>query len=573
MSNTILKWLIVVAVALVFMSVYLFFFGGPSFSQDKISLTIDAPTQAAVGDQVAYKVSLENTSKKSLYHLHLTFTYPDGAVIMKDGQVQTNASSQETIDVDQLDPGQSQNKEFDVFLMGDLGSVKTAKADLTYDAGDLRSPFEKTTTLSTTITSLPVSLTMVAPPNSGSGQAVSYLLDYRNQSSSDISDLSLVFNYPDGFRPTRFSPAPSSGNNTWSLGTLKAGSGNRIQIDGTLSGNQGDNKPVMVTLKRNVNGTDVNYESASATTVIASPLLNLSLVANDSSRYVSHPGDTLEYHVDYKNMSNYTLNGLTLSVHLDGNMYDFSSLNTRGGFFDSSTNTITWNSTVIPDFNDFGPNQSGEAVFTVNLKPSSGVGGSGNTFVHATGQLVTQNVPADLGNISSVATQDDVTTKITTQPTLTQVMYYRDPSFGSNGPIPPKAGTETDFIVHWTVTNPGNTLDNAKLTATLPQGVSWKNALSVGSGQPMPTFNANTSQVIWNLSTVPSGTGVTGSKYELVFEIGVKPSTTQVGQPMTILTSPKLSGTDGYTQEAIVVPADNLTTNDTVDQQGNGIVQ
>ncbi len=572
MSNTVLKWLIVTAIGLFVVSLLLFWFGSPSFNESQVTLKIEGPTQASVGDEVVYKVTYANTTKITLQHIHLIFTYPDSSVILQNGQVVNNSTGHETVDEDTLNPGQSQQKEFHAFLIGDKGNIKMAKASLAFDAGNLKSPFQKTADISTTITNLPVSLTMVAPPNAVNGQNISYILDYRNQSNNDISDLQLAFTYPDGFDPRKFSPAPSQGQATWSLKTIKKGEGGRIQIDGVLNGNQGDSKQVTATLKRNINGAYIDYEKAAATTIIASPLLHVSLNVNDSSNYISHAGDTLQYTVDYQNDSNVTLSGLTLSVRLDGAMYDFSSMDTRGAFFDSSSRTITWNSTIIPAFDNLRPNQNGSAVFSVKLKPGAANAGSGNLFVHATAQLMTENIP-DTIDAQQINAQNDLVTKITSQPIVDQSLYYSDPAFGASGPLPPAVAQETVFTVHWRITNPGNTLSGAKVTATLPQGVTWKNVSSVGAGQPEPTFNKGTSQVIWALGTIPQGVGISSPKYELAFQVSIKPSSTQSGTAPFLIKSPALSGVDSFTQQNIVVPGQDLSTNDTIDQSGQGTVQ
>ena len=572
MSRIVLKWLIVFALGLGVVAGLIFWFGGSSFSESRVILTIDGPTQVAVGDEVIYIVKYENTTKTTLRRLKFTFTYPDKAVIIKDGAVVSGSNGVETISQETLAAGASQTYEFHAFLVGDRGNILMAKAHLDFDAGDLKSTFAKDTTRATTITSLPVSLTLSAPPTATNGDLVTYTLDYRNESSADISDIRLLFRYPDGFSPRQFNPMPSTGNTGWTIKKLLLGAGKRISITGTIAGSEGQSKPVKVMLQRSINGQYIDYESASAATVISSPLLKVSIKINDTAGYIAHPGDTLQYEVSYQNNSTFTLSGLTLTVSLDGNMYDLATIDTRGGFFDSSAKTISWNSTVISDLANFAPHREGKAVFTVKLKQAPSASGSGSLFVHASAQLATPNVPSGI-NSDQVSASADLVTKITSQPTFVQSAYITDPAFGSAGPWPPKAGSETGITIHWKLSNPGNELSNAKITATLPLGVTWKNVTSVTAGQPQPTYNKNTSQVLWNIITLPQGVGTQTSAYELVFQVGIKPSTTQVGLPATVIIQPALSGTDSFTKQSIVVSAPDVTTNNTVDQSGQGIVQ
>lgn len=571
MSNRVLKWLIITALGLFVVSVLIFFFGNSSFSENGVDLTITGPTQASVGDEVVYKVDYDNKTKTALNNLTLTFIYPDGAVILNNGQVVTRPNNIEIITEPSLNPGQTQEHEFHMFLVGDKGNIKTVKVKLEFDAGTLKSSFEKDAEAATTITDVPVNLTLSAPPAAISGSAVSYVLDYRNQSSDQISGLQLVFAYPDGFTPTHYSPSPTQGA-TWVLKPLNAGDGGRITIDGTLSGNQDQSKQVGVTLQRNIGGTSVDYEKTSVASVISSPLLNVSMTVNGSRDYISHAGDTLQYSITYKNSSTYTLNGLNLSVHLDGSMYDLTTVDPHGGYFDSGSNILTWNSGAIPAFDNLRPGQSGSAMFSVKLKSNLTGSGSSSYFVHATATLATQNVPSDVSG-NQISDQDDIVTKLTSQPILDQTLYYNDPAFGSLGPIPPVVGKETAYTVHWKITNPGNALSNAKITATLPTGVTWKNVISVGAGQPQPTYNSSSGQVVWNLGSVPAGAGVSGAAYELAFQVSIKPSVNQAGQTVVLVKSPSFSGVDSFTQQNFVVPGLDLDTTNTVDQVGKGTVQ
>ena len=572
MSRKVLFWSIITAVVLGIISVLLFFYGGSSFTESGVLLTITGPTQASVGDEVVYKVHYQNNTKTALRNLKLSFNYPQSSAIIKDGQIVTNNGNVQVIDEPDLAPGASKDEEFHSFLVGDKGNIKIASVKLGFDAGNLKSTFEKSAQISTTISDVPISLTFVGPPTSVSGQAVTYFLDYRNQSQDDISDLRFTLTYPDGFRVTKVLPSATIGNTIWGLPLVKKGSGARITIQGTLTGREGDSKAFNVLLQRNINGTHVDYEKTSVTTVISSPLLNIDTTINGNADYISHAGDTLQYSIYYTNASNFTFSGLTLTAKLVGSIYDLSSLDTHGGFYDSSTGTINWNSTVIPTFDSLAPRANGTVVFSVKLKSVSG-SGSGNTLARATITLATDNVP-DTISVDKISVIDDILTKVTSQPTFIQKMYYNDASFGSSGTMPPQAGKSTTFTIHWLVTNPGNQLSNAKIVGILPQGVTWKNVVSVGSGQAQPTFNKNTSQIAWNIGILPYGIGTGGTlAYELTFQVAINPSPTQSGQPAPVLTGATFSGVDSFPQQNIAVSNLDLSTNSTIDRPGEGAIQ
>lgn len=575
-NKSLLKWLILLALLLLIVSFVSFWFGRPSFSEAGVVLKLDGPSQVSVGDEATYKLTIGNDSRVDLNEIKLKFSYPDDSVVIKDGAIISDLSQE--FEIDKLSPGQKNEMEFKVFLVGDRGNIKTTKAELNFKAGDLRTQFEKETSISTTITSLPVSLTLVAPPNAVPGQAVNYILDYRNESGSDIADLLFEFDYPDGFAFQNGTPPPAGGatqgNRSWTVPVLKKNAGGRINIQGALTGREGEAKKISVVLRRKIADRYVNYEKAEVSTDVANPLLGVDVLVNDSTTYSAFPGDDLNYTVKYSNTSNFNLIGLNLVVKLDGQMYDLSSLDTRGGFFDNGNRTIIWNAGSITDLANLPPNKKGEVQFRVKLKSEvfSGISGSNSLFVQATATLSTPNVPSGVGG-DEISAQNSLTTKITTQPTFRQLIYYNDPAFGSSGPLPPEVGKDTIFTVHWQITNPGNDMNSVRLTGVLPPGVMWENATGVTAGQPEVTFNTNTSEVVWNPGVLPRGIGVTGDKYEASFRVKIKPSSNQKGTVITLIKNSKLTATDSFTKQNIILPLGDMATDGLTDKPNEGTVK
>lgn len=569
MANKLLKWVVLLALALFVVAMVIFFFGRPSFSENQVVLELNGPTQASVGDEVIYKVKYGNNTNVELHNLKLKFTYPEGAIVIKDDKILKDLS--ETVELEKLSSGKSQEKEFRAFLTGDRGNIKNAKVELEFKAGSLRSFFEKSETISTTLISVPVSLTLVAPPTVVSGQTINYILDYRNESNNSISDIKLELDYPDGFEIQEQSPKPAEAKG-WLLPVLKRNEGGRINIKGIIKGKEGEIKTISASLKRNIGGEFVDYQKTSSSSVISNPLLSLEILANNSKNYSAHLDDKIEYTVKYKNNSTSNIIGLNLEVKLDGEMYDLEKLNTSGGFYNSSNGTILWNAAVVPDFSVLSPNKSGEVKFSVGIKSSfpTGSASSRNFFVKISADLTSPNVPSGFDG-DEVSAAANLINKISTQPSFLQIAFYDDPAFGSSGPLPPKVEKETVFTIHWQIINPGNDMNKVELKGVLPPGVKWRNVVSVGLNQPEPIFNPNSSEVVWNIGVLPQGTGILSPKYEASFQVSITPSVS--GQTPVIIKNSKLSGFDSFTKEEVVLNASDLTTDELVDRPGEGTVE
>lgn len=562
-TNNLLRWLMIAAAVLFVGAVASLFFGGNSFSASGVTLTLTTSDRATSGDEVTYTVTYRNETKTQLQNLSFRLFYPSGSIVLKDNEPTTPDS--EGFTVDTLAPGAQETRDFKAFLVGDKGSIETAKVQLVFQAGTLRSSFQKEATASTTITTLPVTLTLVAPPTIVSGQTIQYILDVRNDTANDLSDLKLQLAFPDGFTAQTTQPQPDEANYVWDLSTLKAGRGTRITVSGPLTGNEQEAKTVTATLRRNLNGQYVDYVRTDASTTISSPLLSVTLAPNGNRDYVAFPGDTLRYTVTYRNTSRFTFLGLSLRVTLEGDMYDTGGIRVDNGFFEDSTKSVVYDSSGIPALAQLPPGQSGTVTFSVPLKAGfTGGAGAKTSFVKATARLSTPNVPPGM-DASEVAVSDSVTTKIGTQPSFGESILY-DGGAGT-GPIPPKVGQTTTYTVRWQLTDPSNDVSNAKVMATLPPGVSFVSGVAVNGGSA-PAFDRNRNTVTWTIGTLPFGTGIGTPKYEATFVVSITPSSNQVGSSVALVSGASLTGTDSFTGNSVQVSAHDMTT-DNVDGHAN----
>jgi hypothetical protein len=544
------------------------FWGGSSFSDRNVILEVTAEDRATSGDEIVYTVTYRNDTGVTLSDLSFRFFFPEDSIVLHDDE--PTMPDSEGFVVERLEPGQEETREFPVFLIGDKGAIKTARVNLIFKAGTLRSSFEKEATTTTAITDLPAVLTLTAPPSAISGATVQYILDVRNETDDELTDLKLEFQYPDGFTPSQLRPQADEGNTVWDIDVLPAGEGKRITVTGTLEGSERDVKNVEAILKRNLNGTYVDFVRTDAFTTISSPLLSVTVAPREGQDYVSFPGDTLNYNVSYRNDSRHTFLGLRLTVLLEGEMYDISGIQVSDGFLDEATRMIVFDASGVPDLAQLAPGRSGQVTFSVPLK--SGISGASGTqafFVKATARLATPNTPSGLSP-EDASTEDSVITRITSQPALFQSVLY-DNGLGS-GPLPPEVGQETSFTIRWQISNPGNAVQGTKVTATLAPGVNWQGNATAVQGGSAPSYDAGNRTVTWNVGTLPFGTGNGAPRYEASFRISIQPSSSQIGQAVGLTNAATLTGTDSFTSTEVRVQLSNTTTDAVEGHSGQGRV-
>jgi hypothetical protein len=554
-STKLLKWLILVASGLIVVTVSALWFGPSNFATEDIGLTLEAPQVTGSGDQLTYKVSVRNGSRVALHDLSFRLFYPDGTLALVDGAPQARES--EGFTIDEIAPGETATKELGAILVGDRGSPKQARVNLIFQAGSLKTSFQKETAATTYIGELPVRITLSGPPSAVAGQAISYLIDVRNNLEETQRDLRVNLELPDGFTVETADPK-STRDTSWDLDALDPDEGKRITITGALSGSEREVKTVRVVVQRLLNGQYVDVAREETSTMISSPLLSVVIAPSEGRDYVAFPGDTLRYIVTYENNSRFTFSGLLLGVKLEGDMYDTSRIQVEGGFYDEAQRMIVYDSAGEPDFAALQPGRSGRLTFTVPLKPGfeGRLEGAGTSFVRATARLVTPNVPVGVDQ-SEVAAQDVVTTRIGSQPSLSHAVLYDDGA--GSGPIPPTVGSETVMTVRWQVTNPGNDIKNAVVTATLAPGVTFKDEASTAQGTA-PVYDRASSRVTWSIGTLPYGTGNGTARYEATFKVAITPGSNQVGNPVALVSAASLTGTDAFTSLPVQSQLGTLTT-------------
>lgn len=551
-----------------------FLWGGrSSFTEKNVQFSIETLGEIASGGKADYLVKFANKNPQALTDVRLVFFYPNDAVVIKDGKQMTSTLTEET-KIDRIESGGSGEYRFSAYLVGGRGEVKKATARLVFTPEAIRSSFEKEVDAATTINALDVALTLVAPPNAVSGQALSYLLDYRNESSQELTNLTLKFVFPDGFTPTGFNPSPALGNATWLIKQVKPGEGHRIVIDGLLKGAERENKSVAVILQREVEGTTIDYEKAASSTTISTPLLSTEIsVNNQLSNYIAQLGEQLNYKIKFSNNSEVDLLGLTISAKLDGTMFDLGSLHTTG-FFDAGARTVSWNASSSALLNRLAPEQYGVVDFSINLKntfPTSGLGAK-DLAAKVSVKAETFTIPPGYFSDSLTARAESIT-KIKSLPGFEQTAQYSAGGLEGRGPVPPRAGQKTVYTIMWRLSNTSGDILKTVMKGVLPAGINWEDSARVNGQQPLPSFKSASREIIWDVGTLPSGTGSTAPKYEAVFQISVMPSSAQVGTSPILIKNLTLEGEDGATRQLFILSGKDLSTNDLTDRLNQGTVE
>jgi hypothetical protein len=197
------------------------------------------------------------------------------------------------------------------------------------------------------------------------------------------------------------------------------------------------------------------------------------------------------------------------------------------------------------------PGQEGEVIFKVRVKEDYPIRSASdkNFVLRIKSTLETPTVPAYLGlPLKKVSAASEVAVKIQTELRVSAKGYFRDPAglIKNSGPLPPKVGEVTTYVIHWYVANPANDLENVILRTTLPAGITLTGEMAVPYGAVSPVYNERTGEVIWSLGRVSAQSGATLSAFQAFFQVAALPSVNQAGNLIGLINETEFSGRDVF---------------------------
>jgi hypothetical protein len=534
--------------------------GGRIVSTSNVNVAVQGPTTIASGDTVPLLVTIENRNPVAMHHATLTITFPDGT---KSADDQTQPLTSYTEDLGDIPSGGKIEQPVRAALFGSEGQQVTLPITIEYRTDNSSAVFVKHKQYDFAITSSPISLSVTSLAQASAGQSVTVDVTVRSNATAPLDNVGIVATYPSfGFAYASGNPTPSTGS-TFYLGTLAPGEERHISITGVVSGEENDERTFSFsagTLTSNAAAQlATSYTTKEATMRLTKPFLATTLTINRDTAEVPviQGGVSTQAVITWTNTLPTPVTNAHILVKLSGDALDPTTV-ASNGFYRSTDNTVLFDASTIPGLAKLEPGDSGQGIITFTPKRLS-IGSSLKTpsltfAVSVSGQRLSEsNVPETLTSTLSR------TAKVGTNLSLVSRIVHTAGPFKNSGPWPPAANSETTYTVLYTLSNAGNDVGGATITAALPSYVRFTGATSAGQGTI--TYDDTTRTVSWTVGDVPAGT----KSVTAAFQIGFTPSITQSGTSPVLLFAQQVSGTDKFTQHSISGSVSELTTQTTSD--------
>jgi len=545
-------------------------FGKNMISGDNISIEVkerEGRFAVAGGGELNLQITIGNQNTVPIESATLILEYPGGTQSLTEPGKELFRERKE---LNHIEAGEVMNIPVGARVFGEENEEKIVRASVEYRVqGSNATFFKEAEEFRFKISSSPIVLFVENVSKSASGQEVELKLSVSSNSPSPVSDILVKAEYPLGFEYVDATPAPVSGRDTWSVSSVAPAEKKVITLKGTLAGKQDEKKIFKFTV--GVANERDRLALASVFTVqteeitIEQPFLDLDISINGKKddNLVIVPGTAAEGAITLTNSLSVTIHDAKIQMHLEGESLDEAEVS--GGFYDSITDTITWDTSSVESLKTIEPGRSTTVVFSVSPKK--------NSSTTRTPQIAL-SISAEANRLSENRVSQRITgtfqktIRVESTVEFSSSAFYSAGTFPNTGPVPPKAEETTTYSIIWYVKNGTNAMADGVVTATLPPYVTW---LDKSTTPTVFAYNPQTREVSWKVGDIDAG-----GEREAEFQVAVRPSANQVGDLITLINAQRLKATDRFTGTTLrseVVPLTSHLVADPEHENESGLVE
>ncbi len=563
-------------IAVVSIGAYLFFNGTNLISADNISIDISGPVSIPGGELVTFDIVAKNNNKIDLEIVDLIVDFPPGST---DPQNTSQTLKRYRKLLGNIPVGGSVKESVQAIIFGEENLQKQILVTLTYSVKGSTSVFTKTKAYEVLVNSSPIKVDVTTLKEVTSGQEFDIKVELTSNSKENLKGIIFEAVYPFGYSYVSSTLNPISGKNVWSIGDIPAGGKRTFTIKGTLAGEDNDLRAFHFNVGAkgdNIGKIATTYMTIDREITIQKPFVSLAIdIGGDDSvkDSVGYFDRSSTVNIKWFNNLSTIVSNMKIVVKLEGSAYDSSSVRPETGYFDSSTNTITWTQQANPEFSSVGPGDSGSLSFSFTPKDFALVGRT----VTNPKITVTASVSGNRTQETNVPLSVTASTKrniiIPSSVNLSARIVRSGAPFENSGFVPPKVDQPTTYTVIWNISNTTNSIRDVEVKATLPPYVKWLNKVSPSSENV--NYDENSGLVTWSVGSVEANKISTLERKEVAFQVSFVPSVIQLGSSPSLVNQMKLTGIDNFTNSKLESNQDPLTTRFSTDptyKQGDEII-
>ncbi len=561
-----------------------FFAGRTPSSSSALELRVEGPTDVSLGEEQAYELVWENTESQLLRDVDIRLNTPSDFTITSLDPVPTNPQAR-SWNLGWIQPHTTGRIRVKGFFVGSLGEQTALQLLGTYRAGPTQTLSEKTKLQTVKYTGTVLAGNLLFPERMTAGEPVQIRYVVANLGKQPIDHLVARLIFPAGFIPA----APATGTQMdltersaiFSIGSLSPGSFYTGLLPGSFaSGVNGDAMFQAETGRLGLEGELLVAARSEARVGISSGDLVVRLVVNggDANRSLE-PGEAIRATLAYENASDATLRDVRASFQLESLVNGRSATGTsllnwfrlddpRQGTSTTKARlqTLSYDKARIPVLAELSPRSRGTIEVSWPTLPVAS--GTRDAMIRLTAQV--QGLVAQESQPRVVRSQPIILTYRTDADVAVEPRYFTEEGAPIGmGPLPPLVGKTTVYRVYWKVQKTLHALDEATVTAVLPQIGTWTGKTETSMGAI--AYDETTRMVRWTIGKVADGT----KEFEGWFEVALTPQSVDVGRFAALLGETSFQARDGRLQEVVrrTKPAVSTDVSNDEGAKGKGVVR
>jgi hypothetical protein len=542
--------------------------------QVNLAVGLEEQLQAVVPHTV--EVRLQNDSRVRWDGTTVRLRIPESFLVEGTEPAVRIEGPELTWKVGRLKPREKRKLSLRVRIIGVVGDKISLTGEVTFTPENFPgSEFSAKRFFAGTITKVPLEVTVAggAPLDVTAGEIFTLTIAYQNRSNERLEHARIVLKTPQSFTLQEAKPAAVAGRLIWDLPPLEPLQDGRVEVKGYLRGKTGSTHKFEAQAGFYLHNRFLLTRRAPLQIAISRPELVITQTFNGAAgTLVASPGERIVAEISYKNIGTVGLRDVIAEVLIDGIGMDHSSVETKGGHYDSNAKKIIWQAASRPELKVIAPQQEGKLSFRFRLLrplalPRENVDDVNFKLTFRT-KLDSKDLPAPVGAPRYIMSEPF--TILLNSALGLQGKALVDEGHTSlppsEGPLPPRVGETTTYTLRYEVRNTSNTLTDGLMEVVLPEGVKWLNKYYVTVGTVQ--FQSRTGKVQWKIPAVAVHAGHLTPAPTLAFQVAITPSANQIGQEVLLAREAQIIATDTFTGAKLSATAEALNTGDADEERG-----
>jgi hypothetical protein len=530
---------------------------GPIFvSGENIEVEVLGNPFSDSGVTLPLSVSIVNKNGADLLDTVLSVEYPIGTTT-PDGKL----LQKEKREIGLFPAGGTKVETILPVLYGEEKTTRTIFLTLEYTLEGSQSRFLKKTEFPILLSSSPLALSVDGPTTISKGQPFSLIIKNTMSESASLKNAYVHIEYPNGFSFQSSTPEPAAGLTTWKLGDLIGGAYRAITIRGRIDADVGEERSFRIysgtSEKPDATKVETVYNSQIHTVKIEESFLATKLVINgkEGDTFSVQNGDVVNGLLRWVHTGPVSISDPLIKLRIVGSSVDETSMKADKAVYNSFQKEIQWGSEALltDETAMIEQGQSGTLPFSFKTLQTSGVAEDIVLTVSIEGTSPDRGYEKQV--LSGI---EEKTVRFSSRLQFSSQAVHSIGAFTNTGPFPPKVNTKTTYTIIWSVLPSENTLENAQLSAVLPEGVEWNKKIAPEGARI--SYNPENRTVTWNIGPLVRTSSTNNKSISAAFQIAITPALGSDGKELTLLGPTTYTATDTAIKASITDEKAGLTT-------------